>query len=67
MPGVYGYVSPTMRDELNAALQARWEGLLRQRALSAASSGPLLNRLLTDVRPAGNFARLSLAHKTGHR
>ncbi len=32
MRGVYGHVSPAMREELKAALQARWEDSLRQRA-----------------------------------
>jgi hypothetical protein len=47
MRGVYGHVSPAMRETLKAALQARWEQSLRQRAaLSPASAVPLLNRLL---------------------
>ncbi len=51
MRGVYGHVSPTMREELKAALQARWEDSLRQRArLAACSAVPLLGRLLADVR-----------------
>ena len=41
------------REELKAALQARWEQSLRQRAaLSPASAVPLLNRLLAGVEPA---------------
>lgn len=54
MRGVYGHVSPAMREELKAALQARWEQSLRQRAaLSSVSAAPLLNRLLAGVRNAG--------------
>ena len=52
MRGVYGHVSPAMREELKAALQARWEDWLRQRAAtSPISAVPLLNRLLTGIRP----------------
>jgi hypothetical protein len=41
MRGVYGHVSPAMRDELKAAPQARWEDSLRQRAaLSPVSAVP---------------------------
>lgn len=47
MRGVYGHVSPAMREELKVALQARWEESLRRRAaLSPVSAVPLLNRLL---------------------
>jgi hypothetical protein len=50
MRGVYGHVSPTMREELKAALQTRWKDSLRQRAaLSPISAVPLLNRLLVSV------------------
>jgi integrase len=49
MRGVYGHVSPAMREELKAAFQARWEESLRQRAaLSPVSAVPLLNRLLVS-------------------
>jgi hypothetical protein len=49
MRGVYGHVSPAMREELKAALQARWEDSLRQRAqLATGSAVPLLDRLLAD-------------------
>ena len=42
MRGVYGHVSPAMREELKAALQARWEESLRDRAaLSPVSAVPL--------------------------
>ena len=50
--GVYGHVSPAMRAELKAALQARWEDSLRQRAaLPSASAVPLVNdgRILAVV------------------
>ena len=51
MRGVYGHVSPAMREVLKAALQARWEESLRQRAtLSPVSAVPLLTRLLAGIR-----------------
>jgi hypothetical protein len=47
MRGVYGHVSPAMREDLKAALQALREDSLRQRArLAAGSALPLLGRLL---------------------
>ena len=50
MRGVYGHVSPAMRGELKAALQARWEDSLRQRArLATGSAAPLLDRLLERI------------------
>jgi hypothetical protein len=68
MRGVYGHVSPAMRAELKAALQARWEESLRQRAaLSPVSAVPLLNRFLADIRPASKPVRSPLAPKTGRR
>jgi hypothetical protein len=66
MRGVYGHVSPAVRAELMAALQARWEDWLRQRAaLSSVSAVPLLNRLLASVRPASNPARSHWLPKSG--
>ena len=68
MRGVYGHVSPAMREELKAALQARWEESLRQRAaLSPVSAVPLLTRLLAGIRPASNPVRSRLAPKIGQR
>ena len=68
MRGVYGHVSPAMREELKAALQARWEESLRQRAaLSTVSAVPVLNRLLAGVRPINKAVRSRLAPKIGHR
>jgi hypothetical protein len=56
--GVHGHVSPAMREELKAALQARWEQSLRQRAaLSPVSAVSLLNRLLAGVEPASASVR----------
>jgi hypothetical protein len=53
--GVYSHVSPAMREELKAALQARWDETLRRRAaLSPVSAVPLLNRLLASTRLAKN-------------
>lgn len=66
MRGVYGHVSPNMREELKAALQARWEESLRQRAeLAPRSAVPLLNRLLADARPASGPVRPGLVPKGG--
>src|SRR5690348_6028506 len=55
MRGVYGHVSPAMREELKDVLQGRWEDSLCQRAaLSPLSSVPLLNRLLASVQLVKN-------------
>jgi hypothetical protein len=52
MRGVYGHVSPAMRAELKAALQARWEDSLRDRArLAQHSSVHLLDTLLAERYP----------------
>jgi hypothetical protein len=68
MRGVYGHVSPAMREELKAALQARWEDSLRQRArLAEGSAVPLLGKLLAGVRLAETGVRSHLAPKIGHR
>jgi hypothetical protein len=68
MRGVYGHVSPAMREQLKAALQARWEDSLRQRAtLSPVSAVPLLNRLLAGIQPASEPVPFRLAPKVGHR
>ena len=68
MRGVYGHVSPAMREELKAALQARWEESLRQRAaLSPVSAVPLLNRLLGGIQPVSEPVFSRLAPKIGHR
>ena len=50
MHGVYGHVSPTMRANLKAALQARWERSLEEGAqLGAHSIVPTLNVLLQSM------------------
>jgi hypothetical protein len=68
MRGVYGHVSPAMREEIKEALQARWEESLRQRArLATGSAVPLLGQLLVGIRPAGNPARSHMAPRIGHR
>lgn len=68
MRGVYGHVSPAMREELKAALQARWEQSLRQRAaLSPVSAVLLLNRLLAGVRPVTKPVRVRLYPKSTGR
>jgi hypothetical protein len=57
-----------MWDGLTAALQARWEGSLRQRAaLSPVSAVPLLNRLLARIQPATETALPRLAPKMAAR
>jgi integrase len=51
MRGLYAHASPRMRDELLAALQARWEESLRQRArIHPYSPVPLLDSLLAPFR-----------------
>jgi hypothetical protein len=53
MHGVYGHVSPAMRADLKAALQARWERSLRERAqLCPRSIVPTLDALLAVYRQA---------------
>jgi hypothetical protein len=55
-------------EELKAALQARWEDSLRQRAARLqVSAVPLLNRLLASIQPAISPIRSRLAPKIGHR
>jgi hypothetical protein len=39
MRGVYGHVSPAMREELRTALQARWEESLCERRAVASVRG----------------------------
>ena len=47
MHGVYGHVSPSMRADVKAALQDRWESSLRERMrLSPRSAVPVLDALL---------------------
>jgi hypothetical protein len=68
MRGVYGHVSPAMREELKAALQSRWEESLRQRAaLSSVSAMPLLNRLLASIQPATGSIRPRLVPRFAAR
>ena len=51
MRGLYAHASQRMRDELTAALQARWEESLRERAaLDPYSPVPLLDNLLAPLR-----------------
>jgi hypothetical protein len=51
MRGLYAHASERMRDELTAALQARWEDSLRERAaLDPYSPVPLLDNLLAPFR-----------------
>ena len=51
MRGLYAHASDRMRDELKAALQARWEDSLRARAaIHSHSPVPLLDELLAKFR-----------------
>ena len=54
MRGVYGHVSPSMREELRAALEARWQGIATPaRTDSTALSGPIaVQAAYRGVRPA---------------
>jgi integrase len=53
MSGLYAHASDRMRDELKAALQARWEESLRVRAgIDPRSPVPLLDQLLAPHRGA---------------
>ena len=53
MRGLYAHASQRMRDELIAALQARWEESLRERAAIVPHSPvPLLHGLLVSYRQA---------------
>jgi hypothetical protein len=68
MHGVYGHVSPAMRANLQAALQERWEGSLRERArLNPHSIVSVLDALLADFRAAPVTTRSHLAPKIGHQ
>jgi integrase len=51
MRGLYAHASERMRDELKAALEARWEDSLRERAaIHPRSPVPLLDELLAPFR-----------------
>ena len=53
MRGLYTHVTQAMREDLTAALQARWETSLRDRAaLNPRSPVPLLDNLLAPYRAA---------------
>jgi integrase len=57
MRGLYAHASQQMREKLTAALQARWDESLRQRAaIDPNSPVPLLDNLLAPFRaaPAGH-------------
>ena len=61
MRGLYTHVTQAMREDLTAALQARWETSLRDRAaLDPHSPVPLLDNLLAPYRAARQDA-------AGHR
>jgi hypothetical protein len=75
MPGmhaVYGHVSDAMRAELRDALQARWDGSLRERGqLSPRSVVPVLDRLLAAQRESdskiGSHSAPKIGHQAGYR
>ena len=51
MRGLYAHASERMRAQLTAALQARWEESLRERAaLDPQSAVPALDKLLAPIR-----------------
>ena len=67
MRGVYGHVSPSMRADLKAMLQERWEGSLRERTrLSQRSVVPALDALLAAQREPASKIRSHLAPRNGH-
>lgn len=62
MRGLYTHVTQAMREDLTAALQARWETSLRDRAaLDPHSPVPLLDNLLAPYRAP----RLALVGSAG--
>jgi hypothetical protein len=62
MHGVYGHVSPAMRADLKAALEARWKRSLRERAqLRPRSIVSRLDALLAAYRQAPTKIRSQLA------
>ena len=55
MRGLYAHASDRMRDDLKAALQARWDDSLRARAaIHGCSPVPLLDELLNPFRGEGH-------------
>ena len=55
MRGLYTHASDRMRDDLKAALQARWADSLRARAaIHECSPVPLLDELLSSFRGKGH-------------
>jgi integrase len=68
MRGIYGHVTPAMRDALTAMLQERWEASLRERArLSPRSIVPVLDALLTAYRELPTKIGSHFAPKIGHQ
>jgi len=65
MRGLYTHVSDRMRDDLKAALQARWEQSLRARAAICPHSPlPLLDAMMAQHRVAANQAQTPPAVST---
>jgi hypothetical protein len=72
MRGVYGHVSPSMRADLTAALQERWESAHRERArLSPRSIVPVLDACLSGARrhapKIGSQVAPGIGHERGGR
>jgi hypothetical protein len=67
MRGFYGHVSPSMRADLKAMLQERWERSLRERTrFSQRSVVPVLDALLATQREQATKIRSHLAPRNGH-
>ena len=68
MRGIYGHVTPAMREALTTMLQERWEASLRERArLSARSIVPVPDALLTTQREPPTKIGSHSAPKIGHQ
>jgi hypothetical protein len=60
MRGLYAHVSHRMREDLTAALQARWEESLRERArINPHSPVLLLDNPLAPFRAGGTTSQIS--------
>ena len=66
MRGLYAHTSDRMREDLKAALQARWEDSLRERAaLHEHSPVPLLDELLAPFRAPSTGPNDTTRHPAG--
>ena len=67
MRGLYAHVSPRMREDLIAALQARWENSLRERAsIDPRSPVLLLDNLLAPFRAGQKKTISQIPPKNGN-